>query len=284
VARRGAKNLVEPPAGSAAAAFREAASKADRVREQKRTPRPADDRDQWIDAGPVKDEAAAAVARGGSAPARRARRREMPPEVAAEVQAVAGPQWAARVKDRLGDAARAYEAERYRDAKRILEQLLERTPGAVPVRELLGLTQYRLGKWRDAIRELGAVELLTGSVDHHPVIADCHRALGKLAEVERLWDELRRTGAGVEIVIEGRIVMAGALADKGRVAEAVRLLEQGPIDVRRPQEHHLRLWYALASLYEQAGELARARSLFHRLVSAAPDFADARQRLEGIGG
>jgi tetratricopeptide (TPR) repeat protein len=204
--------------------------------------------------------------------------------VAAEVSAVAGPQWAARVKDRLADAARAYEAERYRDAKRILEQLLERTPGAVPVRELLGLTYYRMGKWRDAIRELGAVELLTGSVDHHPVIADCHRAMGKLDRVTELWDELRRTGAGTEVVIEGRIVMAGALADKGRVREAVALLEQGPVGVRRPQEHHLRLWYALAALYERAGDLSRARSLFARLVAAAPDFADAEQRLEAIGG
>jgi len=285
VARRGARNLDEPRPGTAAAAWRDAAAKADRERAQRRGARPADDVDTWVDAGPVRDEASAAVARGGAAPApKRKRTKELPADVADEVAKVAGPAWAGRVKDRLADAARAYEAERYRDARRILEGLLERAPSAVPVRELLGLTLYRMGKWRDAIRELGAVELLTGSVDHHPVIADCHRALHHMDEVERLWDELRRTGAGVDVVIEGRIVTAGAFADAGRMADAIAMLEAGPVDVRRPQEHHLRLWYALAAMYERAGDVPRARSLFGRLVSFAPDFGDAAERLDALGG
>jgi tetratricopeptide (TPR) repeat protein len=282
VARRGARNLDEPKPGTAAAAWRDAAAKSDRERAAKRTPRPADDRDEWIDAGPVREEASQAVARG-AAP-KRSRRRTVPDEVADEVARAAGPAWAGRVKDRLAEGAKAYEAERFRDARRILEPLLERAPGAVAVRELLGLTYYRMGKWRDAIRELGAVELLTGSVDHHPVIADCHRALGHLDEVERLWDELRRTGAGIDVVIEGRIVFAGALADRGRVVDAVKVLEQGPVDVRNPQEHHLRLWYALAAQYERAGDVPHARALFGRLVFVAPDFGDARERLESLGG
>jgi tetratricopeptide (TPR) repeat protein len=285
VARRGARNLDEPRPGTAAAAWRKAADKADREREQGRRPRPADDVDTWVDAGPVRDEASAAVARSASKKAAPGRRpKALPPEVADEVAKAAGASWADRVKTRLADATRAYEAERYRDAKRILEGILERTPSAVAVRELLGLTHYRLGQWRHAIRELGAVELLTGSVDHHPVIADCHRALRHYDEVERLWDELRRTGAGVDVVIEGRIVTAGTLADRGRVADAVKLLEAGPIDVRKPQEHHLRLWYALAAMYERAGDVPRARSVFGRLVAVAPDFADAAERLRVLGG
>jgi tetratricopeptide (TPR) repeat protein len=284
VARRGARNLEDAKPGTAAAAWRDAAARADRDREKARGRRSSDDQDEWIDGGVVRDEAEAAVSRGAAAPKPARRRKEVPEEVAEDVAKAAGPAWAARVKDRLADAARAYEAERYRDAKRMLEALLERAPSAVAVRELLGLTYYRMGKWRDAIRELGAVELLSGSVDHHPVIADCHRALGQLAAVERLWDELRRTGADVAVVIEGRIVMAGALADKKRFAEAVKVLEQGPVDVRRPQEHHLRLWYALADLYEKAGDVARARSLLTRLVRADPEFADALDRLESLGG
>ena len=42
-------------------------------------------------------------------------------------------------------------------------------------------------------------------------------------------------------------------ADAGRMADAIAMLEAGPVDVRRPQEHHLRLWYALAAMYERAG-------------------------------
>jgi tetratricopeptide (TPR) repeat protein len=281
VARRGTRNLETTKPGSAADEFRKAAEKAEREREQKRGPRTSAEQDQWIDDGPVRAEAADAVVRATRRPARR---RELPVETKDEVSRAAGPAWAERVNERLGDAARAYEAERYRDARRILEALLERAPSAIPVRELLGLTLYRLGRWRDAIRELGAVELLTGSVDHHPVIADCYRALKQFGEVERVWDELRQTGAGIETTIEGRIVMAGALADQGRLAEAVRLLEAGPRDVRKPQEHHLRLWYALAALYERAGDVPRARSLFTKLVIAAPDFADAADRLDALGG
>jgi thioredoxin-like negative regulator of GroEL len=78
--------------------------------------------------------------------------------------------------------------------------------------------------------------------------------------------------------------MAGALADKKRVGDAVKVLEQGPVDVRKPQEHHLRLWYALANLYEQAGDVPRARSLFGRLAAADPTFADVLDRLDALGG
>jgi tetratricopeptide (TPR) repeat protein len=280
VARRGTRNLETPKPGSAAAEFGRAAERAEQERAERRGPRPAGD-DAWIDDGRVRDQAERAVARGAARPSRR---KEVPREVAEEVGRAAGPNWAARVTQRLNDAARAYQAERFRDARRILEPLLERAPSAIPVRELLGLTYYRMGKWRDAARELGAVELVTGSVDHHPVLADCARAQGRFDEVERLWDELRRTGAGVDVLIEGRIVTAGALADQGRIAEAIRLLEAGPREVRKPQEHHLRLWYALAAQYEQAGDVSRARSLFARIVDAAPEFADALDRLESLGG
>jgi tetratricopeptide (TPR) repeat protein len=274
-----------PKAGSASDAWRKA-SEGDRDRGVPAAHEP----DRWVDEGPVRNEASAAVARGEAAPAKKAppkrirSKKGLPQDVIADVTKVAGPLWAARVQDRLAEATEAYGAERFRDAKRVLEPLLERVPGAIPVRELYGLTLYRMGRWRDASRELGAVELLTGSVEHHPVIADCQRALGNLTEVRRLWDELRQEGVGAEILVEGRIVMAGALADAGDVVGAVRLLEEGPVEVKNPKEHHLRLWYALAALHERAGDPTRARGLFTRLVRAEPTFADAAERLQSLGG
>jgi tetratricopeptide (TPR) repeat protein len=265
-----------PRPGTAAAAWRKTApDDRDRGRPESFEP------DTWVDEGLVRDQAEAAVGRAASVARRRA---TLPDEVDEEVSRVAGPAWAGRVKDRLAEAVRAYEGERYRDARRILEGLLERVPSSVPVREVYGLTLYRMGRWRDAIRELGAVETLTGSVDHHPVIADCQRALGNLDRVRELWDELRRTGASVDLVVEGRIVMAGALSDAGDLAAALQMLEQGPVNVRRPQAHHLRLWYALANLAEQVGDPVRARSLFARLVGADPGFGDAAGRLRSLGG
>jgi tetratricopeptide (TPR) repeat protein len=288
VARRGARELGGPPPGTASLEWRKAVER-DRGRPLH------DEPDEWVDAGPVRDEASAAVGRAATAPmgktgptsktgSGRKRGYQLPADVADDVGRHAGPAWAGRVADRLADAVAAYEAERYRDARRLLSQLVERAPGSIPVRELYGLTLYRLGRWRDAIRELGAVETLTGSVDHHPVIADCHRALGQTDRVRELWDELRRAGASVDVVIEGRIVLAGALADKRQLTDAIAVLEQGPVDVRKPKEHHLRLWYALADLYERAGNPIRARSLFQRIVVADPSFADAADRLDSLGG
>src|SRR5207249_1847774 len=83
-------------------------------------------------------------------------------------------------------------------------------------------------------------------------LADCHRALGHWPEVAALWEELRAASPGAEVVTEGRIVAAGALADQGQVRAAIRLLRKGA-EPSRPKWFHPRLWYALADLYERAG-------------------------------
>jgi tetratricopeptide (TPR) repeat protein len=238
--------------------------------------------EEWIDDGVVRDEARKAVRRGSDAPRRARTPKELPEDVKREVAQQAGPAWAGRVQDRLQDAARAFERERFRDALRILTGLSERAPGSAAVRELHGLTLYRLGRWKAAIKELEVAELLGGSVDHHPVLMDCHRALGRHAEVERLWDDLRKGGASVETLTEGRIVLAGSLADAGKVREAVTVLEQGPVNVRKPKDHHLRLWYALAATYERAGDVPRARHLFRRVLDADPEFADVEARYDAL--
>ena len=67
---------------------------------------------------------------------------------------------------------------------------------------------------------------------------------------------------------EGRIVYAGALADQGRLPEALALLRKRAERIKKPGEHQLRLWYALADLEERAGNLARARELFHEVRRA----------------
>lgn len=242
--------------------------------------RPAGGSDEWKDEGPVREEASSAVARGAVRPRRSST--EVPGDVRAAVAEAAGPARAERTTGRLEDAAGAYRRERYQDARRIIAPLAEQLPGTAAVRELHGLTLYRMGKWRDAIRELDAFSRLTGSVEQLPVVADCYRALGQMVEVQRCWDELRREGASVEAITEARIVLAGAVADRGEVADGIKLLTEGPVDVRKPQEHNLRLWYALAALYERAGEVPRARELFARIVRFDQTFGDAAARLDAL--
>jgi tetratricopeptide (TPR) repeat protein len=184
--------------------------------------------------------------------------------------------------DRLAEASRAYQRERYDDARRLLKQLAEEAPDSAAVQELYGLTLYRQGRWAEALRHLDAYHSLTGSYDQHPVMADSARAIGRYQRVSELWAELRQASPGAELTTEGRIVMAGAMADQGDVRGAIRLLESTRVNPRRPRPHHLRLWYALADLYERAGDIPRARELFGRVAAVEPDAFDVADRLRAL--
>lgn len=187
-----------------------------------------------------------------------------------------------RVERRLKEAADDFEHERFGDAARILKKLSDEAPTVAAVRELHGLTLYRQGKWRAAAKELEAFRLLADSVDQHPVLADCYRALRQWALVDSLWEELGSVSPSAEIVNEGRIVVAGARADRGELVSAIRLLEQGWRFPKSPKSYHLRRAYALADLYERAGELPKARDLFGRIASADAEFADVGDRLRSL--
>jgi tetratricopeptide (TPR) repeat protein len=182
---------------------------------------------------------------------------------------------------KLEDAARAYSADRYQDALRILRKLASQSPNSAPVRELLGLTYYRLGRWPLAVRELQAHHELSGSYDQFPVIADSYRAMRQYADAETTWEELRQASPSAEVVAEGRLVAAGCLADQGDLRGAVKLLE-GSLRHSRPKMSHLRQWYALADLYERAGELPRARDLFTQIAAVDPNAYDVKQRLGAL--
>lgn len=283
VARRGAR-IVRPPAeGSASGTWRRAVDQAADPHSTRE--RPAWEPERW-EPEPVRAEAELAVERGTTRRPAPARRRPAQPlyEPARPPAPRKGvpPAEAARIEQRLRDASRAFERERYDDARRILKPLADRMPGSAAVRELLGVTYYRQGRWRDAIRELEAFRGLTGSSEQHPVLADSYRALRRFDEVDSLWEELRAASPSAELVTEGRIVAAGSLADRGRLPDAIRLLERAPKPPKRPRRHHLRLWYALADLYERAGDVPRARQLFTRLAEADAGFADVADRLRAL--
>jgi tetratricopeptide (TPR) repeat protein len=195
-----------------------------------------------------------------------------------------GERRAAAVEPKMVDAARAFERDRVQEAYRILRPLAEEAPEAAAVRELTGLALYRLGRWSAAAGHLEAFARLTGSVEQHPVLADTYRALGRHSKVAALWDELRRASPSPALVAEGRIVMAGSLADRGKLREAIGLLERAPAPRSRPPAaHHLRVWYALGDLYERAGDTAKARDLFARVASIDPELADTVERLAALG-
>lgn len=214
---------------------------------------------------------------------RRERNFGLPLAVVDELRATSDGRSAAVLERRLVNAAQAYERERYKEALQAVKPVVDAVPESAAARELYGLILYRLGRWRQAAKELRSVHDLTGSFDQHPVIADCERAMGRLDQVQQLWDELRRAGVDREVLVEGRLVMAGALGDAGKVDAAIALLEPaGRAHRRQADVPLLREWYALADLYERAGDLPRARELFRRVATQAPELLDAPSRLRAI--
>jgi tetratricopeptide (TPR) repeat protein len=218
------------------------------------------------------------------AAAPRPRSRKVSRVVAQEVAGAVESSLAPRIERRLGQAADAFERDHLADALRILKPLSKEAPTVPAVRELTGLAYYGTGQWALAAKELEAFRSLGGSVEQHPVLADCYRALKRYGAVAELWDELREASPGAALVTEGRIVAAGALVDQGDINGAVQLLERGPVKpTRRAGVHHARLWYALADLYERAGDAPKARDLFGRVVAVEPGLADAAERLVALG-
>lgn len=211
------------------------------------------------------------------------RGKRAPTDIRGEIATSESRRLRAQIERRVTEAAAAYERDRYQDALRILRSLPTDTANVAAVRELRGLTFYRLGRWNEALRELRAFSELTGSVDQHPVIADAERALGHHDRVAEIWSEIRRSGTSSDVLAEGRIVMAGSLADRGLVKEAIALL--GPATLRKvtkPHERHIRQWYLLGDLYERTGDVPRAREMFQRVVDADPETSDAVERLSAL--
>ncbi|MHB1930910.1 MAG: tetratricopeptide repeat protein [Acidimicrobiales bacterium] len=289
VARKGAAEVrrqAHPDRPTASEVWREAAARA-------RGAEPWEPDEVWVADGEVEDEPPAAGRPPGGvtglgAPARRGtsedrgHRYNVPQPVVAELTAAVGAQRGGHLAGRLAEASRAYQHERYQEARRLLRPLAGEAPDSPAVRELNGLTLYRMGQWQPAAKELETYRVLTGSYDQHPVLADCYRALRRYREAEALWDELRTASPDADLVAEGRIVAAGCRADRGDVSGALALLEKSNRKVDHPRDRHLRQWYVLADLYERAGELPRARELFRRVATLDPEAFDVRQRLRGL--
>lgn len=270
VARKGAGRMRDAGPGDASKAFRAA------------TPQGSEPwaPEVWIDEGVVRGEAGKAVDRGRSA--RRAPQDEGELAPDPSLRRAVPAKSADRYEAKLKDAGKAFRRERFEEARSILRPLAEQAPSAESVRELLGLTYYRLGRWKLAVTELEAFRDLSGSAEQNPVLADCYRALGRHAKVAELWEELRAASPGAALVAEGRIVYAGSLADQGRLEDAIAVLRASKPPTKRPQEHHLRVTYALADLYERAGDVPKARQLFGIVAAADPELGDVDARLRAL--
>lgn len=263
-----------------------------RARRAPRTPKdPALEREQiesreteqWIDEGSIRAEAEAATSRAARSSAPR-RSPEVDPEVVAEIHAAApDPRRAARLTERLAAASAALDRERFDDARRMVSAVVRELPYLAAGHEVQGLALYRTGKWRQAAAALELARQVRPDPTLLPVLADCYRAMKRWPAVEQVWREIRDSSPPHEVMAEGRIVAAGALADQGDLKGAVGLMLQSAKAPKKVREHHLRQWYVLADLLDRAGDTVGAARWFREVAVHDAEFADVRDRLRGLG-
>lgn len=213
-------------------------------------------------------------------------RAELPAEVVEELAGAVGREGGERLADQLATAVRSYQRDRYEETFRVTRDLVARVPESLAAVELHGLACYRMGRWQLAIRHLTAVAERDGVEGAQlPVLMDCHRALGHHHRVAELWEELRSRSPDADVLVEGRLVFAADLADRGQLTDAISVLVRAGAAraLRRPAGRHLRQWYVLADLYERAGDVPRARDLFEMVVAHDPELADSEARLAALG-
>lgn len=244
------------------------------------------ERERWIDEGSLRHEAELAAERAatrGEAKSKRRTSMDLAPDVAEDLASVAPASRTARYQERLASAADALDRGRFADARRMVQPVLRDLPDLAFAHEIAGLSLYRLGQWRKAVAELEVARQLTGTMQHHAVLADCYRAMRRYHEVETLWRELREASPEPALMAEGRIVAAGALADQGDLAGALKVMQKAVEVPKKPREHHLRQWYVLADLYDRSGEVIKARRYFSLIAAVDREFADVVERLRTLG-
>ena len=202
-------------------------------------------------------------------------------EVVEELKATARPGKGDILVKVFSDAVAAFAAGDFAEAIRLGEQSKHIALRAVGPREFLGLAYYKAGQYSEAAHELAAFRRLSGSTEQNPVLADCHRALGKPEKAIEYCDEVPPS-ATPEVYHEAQIVAAGALSDIGRSDEAIARLEQLDLRPAVAEAHHVRVWYVLADLLERKGRFTQAREWFEAAAAADPEGTDAAERAERL--
>ena len=145
------------------------------------------------------------------------------------------------------------------------------TSRVAAVRELIGLSAYRLGRWDEALRELRTYRRMSGDASHLPIEMDVLRALERPDDVEKAWKELQRVGGDRFTMSEGRVVFASYLLDLDRPKDAWRVV--GPKSLTKdPSEPDLREWFVAARVAARLGDMGTARRLYERVQKADPAF------------
>ncbi|WP_232679154.1 tetratricopeptide repeat protein [Nocardioides sp. R-C-SC26] len=158
-----------------------------------------------------------------------------------------------------------------------------RAPRLAVVREAVGEAAYAAGHYAEALAELRAAKRMNGATAYLPIMADCHRALGKPQEALKLAKSPSVVNFTPEAKAEMTLVEAGARRDLGQIDAALRTLELAPLNSKSRSSWVVRLRYAYADTLVAAGRDRDALAWFHRTHAIDSDeLTDAAERAEEL--
>lgn len=206
---------------------------------------------------------------------------ELPKWVREEIQRVTPADRREATYALLVDAANSFAAGRHAAALARLEEAKQLSPRATAVRELMGLSAYRIGNWKKALQELRTFRRFAGETTHMPVEMDILRALDRGADVEKTWELFGELGGRKEVEDEARVVYASYLLDEGRPQEAWKIIAPGRL-VADARESLLRRWYVAARVAVVLGDSEAATKLKKAVETADRAFPGLEELSEEI--
>lgn len=181
----------------------------------------------------------------------------------------------------LAKAVKSFGKEDYGAARHELLKAKQLSPRSPAVRELLGLSGYRLERWQESLAELRAYRRLVGDTTYMPMEMDSLRALGRGADVEKTWVRFLELGGNRPTEAEARVVYGSYLLDQGRPDDAWKVT--GPTRLSRdPRDYELRIWFVAARAALALDEVATARKLTASIRKADPDLPGLASLLSDI--
>jgi len=196
---------------------------------------------------------------------------QLPKWVSEELARVTPKPKLAAAAEHLLAAATHFAAGKYGKALGEASQAKELSSRDATIREILGLSAYRLGQWDTALRELRTFRRLTGETTHLPVEMDVLRALERHDDVEAAWKLMQKFGGRRDTRNEARVVYGSYLLDQGRARPAWDVTDPERITAE-PDESELRVWYVAARAAHQLGDEPTARRLFEAIEQADAAF------------
>lgn len=183
----------------------------------------------------------------------------------------------------LAEAAADYADEQFRSAHRKLIKAKGMSSRASAIRELLGLTAYRLGIWDEALRELRAFRRFTGDTTHMPVEMDALRGLRRDADVEKTWNLFMELGGSPSTDSEARVVYGSYLLDQNRAKDAWHTTRPKRV-TKEARPHEVRRWFVAARAALALGDTDAAGKLVDAVRNVDPELPGLEELSAAIAG